>query len=105
MSKLYYREKLIIFVEKLFTHTGDAKGKFVDNEYFFESVIIASKSGQIDQNTQARWNKIWKELNIKEELIIGTKSTSSYIRTINSKRNKSLKKYLDFILEEFYKTI
>jgi hypothetical protein len=105
MSNLYYREKLIFLVEKLFTHTGDAKSKFIENERYFESVIIAAKSGQIDQITQDRWNVIWKDLNSKEELVLGTKLSSSFTRTINSKRNNSLKKYLDFILEEFYKVI
>jgi hypothetical protein len=105
MSKEYYKEKLIKLVERLFTHEGDARCKLIENENLIEIVILASKSGDIEKETQNKWDVIWLELNSKPELNIGNRVSSSFARTIQSKRNKSLIKYLDFFLEEFYKVL
>ena len=105
MSKEYYREKLIKLVEKLFANTGDARTKFVENEELIETVILASRSGDIDEETKNKWDIFWYDLNKKQELNIGNRIFSSFVRTVQSKKNKSFEKYLDFILEEFFKVL
>lgn len=104
MSKQYYKEKLIKLVEKLFTHQGDAKSKFIEFEELIYNVYLSSKSGDVEKAITDKWDVIWHELNSKPELS-GNKVFSSFSMTIRSKRNKSLIKYLDFFLEEFYRVI
>ena len=103
MKNTYYREKLIKLVDVLFLETGDARSKFLKNEKFFENVYLASQT--TDEETRNRWEVVFRELNTKEELNLGNRQFSSYSMTVQSKRNSSLKKYLEFILEEFYKVL
>lgn len=105
MSKEYYNEKLIKLVGHLFTNTGDARTKFIENEELIETVILASKSRAIDEETQNKWDIFWYDLNKKPELNLENRIFTSFVRTVQSKKNKSFEKYLDFILEEFYKII
>lgn len=91
-------------VEKLFTHQGDARNKFIELEDLILATYLSCKSGNIDKTTIDKWDDIWHELNSKPELS-GNKVFSSFSMTIRSKRNKSLIKYLDFFLEEFYRLI
>ena len=72
-------------------------------EKFFENVYLASHT--TDEETKNRWEVVFRELNTKEELNLGNRQFSSYSMTVQSKRNSSLKKYLEFILEEFYKVL
>jgi hypothetical protein len=105
MSKTYYREKLMKLVEKLFTHQGDAKSKFIEFENLIDNAYISSKSGGVEKAIVDKWDVIWNELNVKPELNLGNRVFSSFFNTVKSKRNKSLVKYLDFFLEEFYRVI
>jgi hypothetical protein len=105
MSKTYYREKLMKLVEKLFTHQGDAKSKFIEFEDIIYTVYLSSKSGDVEKAVVDKWDEIWKELNVKPELDLGNRVFSSFFNTVKSKRNKSLVKHLDFFLEEFYRVI
>lgn len=105
MSKTYYKVKLIKLVEKLFTHQGDAKSKFIEFEDIIYTAYLSSKSFGVEKAVIDKWEEIWKELNVKPELTIGNIVLSSFFRTVQSKRNKSLVKYLDFFLEEFYRVI
>lgn len=104
MSEIYYKEKLLKLVEKLFTHQGDAKSKFIELEELIFATYLSTKIGDMDKTRIDKWDAIWHELNSKPELS-GNKVFSSFSMTIRSKRNKSLIKYLDFFLEEFYRVI
>ena len=57
------------------------------------------------RQTKYRWEVVFRELNTKEELNLGNRQFSRYSMTVKSKRNSSPKKYLEFILEEFYKVL
>lgn len=103
MKNTYYREKLAKLVEALFLDTGDARSKLLKNEKFFENVYLASHT--TDEKTKYKWEVVYRELNTKEELNLGKRQFSSYSMTVKSKRNSSLKKYFEFILEEFYKVL
>lgn len=105
MSKIYYKEKLIKLVEKLFTHDGDAKSKFIEFENLILATYLFSKSEEVENRVAIKWDLIWQELNTKPALEIGDKAFSSFYLTVRSKKNKSLIKYLNFFLEEFYRTI
>ena len=105
MSKTYYKEKLIKLIEKLFTHDGDAKSKFIEFEDLILATYLSSKSGEMENGVADKWDLIWKELNTKPALQIGDKVFSSFHLTVRSKRNKSLVKNLNFFLEEFYRTL
>jgi hypothetical protein len=105
MSDKYYREKIMKLVEKLFTHEGNVKNKFIEYEELIFSTYLISKNNTLNSETTIKWDAIWKELNIKSELNLGNRYYSSFYNTVKSKRNKSLIKYLDFFLEEFYRVI
>ena len=92
-------------VEKLFTHQGDAKSKFIEFEDLIETAYLSSKSCGVEKEVVEKWDEIWYELNVKPELTSGNRVFSSFFNTVKSKRNKSLVKYLDFFLEEFYRVI
>ena len=59
-----------------------------------------------DLDVQNKWDAIWAELNTEAPLIIrGETISSSFCQTVLKKRNKTLERYLHFILEEFYNVL
>lgn len=92
-------------VEKLFTHQGDAKSKFIEFEELIYDAYLSSKSSDVEKAIRDKWDVIWQELNTKPELNSGNRVFSSVFITVRSKRNKSLSKYLNFFIEEFYRVI
>lgn len=103
----YYREKLIKLTSSMFTHYGDAKMRFIANEDNLFTVYLAAKSIPNETEIFKFWDNMWSELNINEPITDskGNVIRSSFCNTVLSKRNKSLEKYLFFIIEEFYKVI
>ena len=104
MSNSYYKEKLLGLVEKLFVNEGDVSKRLIDNENLIFSVMLASQNINSEDRTKKKWLELWEELNTKKELKLGeNKTISSFVMTVKSRRNKTLKKYLHFILEEYFK--
>lgn len=105
MSEVYYREKIISLTDKLFVETGDARSRIINCQDKLQSAFYASTSEFVPLSIQLKWKNFYKELNSEEfwqtddGAIIQTSLTASVLR----KRNKSLEKYLHFILEEFYR--
>jgi len=101
-ESIYYRGKLYSLFNKIFIETGDARSRFINCEEQFESTYLASLSDGVPNEIKEYWNKMWNELNSKDELIMnqGRFIRSSFYQTIKSKRSKTLEKYLLFILEE-----
>lgn len=101
-ESIYYRVKLYNLFSKIFIETGDARSRFINCEKQFESAYFASLSDGVPTEIKEYWNKMWNDLNSKEELIMnqGKFIHSSFYQTVKSKRNKTLEKYLLFILEE-----
>ena len=66
--------------------------------------MLASQNINSEDRTKKKWLELWEELNTKKELKLGeNKTISSFVMTVKSRRNKTLKKYLHFILEEYFK--
>ena len=101
-ESIYYRGKLFDLFNEIFIETGDARSRFSNCEKQFESAYYASLSNGVPNDIKRYWNKMWNDLNTKEELVMnrGKLIFSSFHQTIKSKRNKTLEKYLLFILEE-----
>ena len=101
-ESIYYRGKLFNLFNKIFIETGDARSRFSNCEKHFESAYYASLSNGIPTEIKEYWNKMWSDLNTKEELVMdsGKLNFSAFNQTLKSKRNKTLEKYLLFILEE-----
>jgi hypothetical protein len=101
-ESIYYRGKLYSLFNKIFIETGDARSRFINCEEQFDSAYLASLSDGVPNEIKKYWDKMWKDLNSKDELIMnqGKFIRSSFYQTIKSKRNKTLEKYLLFILEE-----
>lgn len=106
MNNLYYKEKLNKLIEKLFTNENNARERLIENEELIFTVLLASKSDDIDVETQNNWQKLWNELNVKNEIrLTENRIISSFKNTILSKRNKTLSKYIELIYEEYLKII
>ncbi len=106
MNNLYYKGKLNKLIEKLFTNENNARERLIENEELIFTVLLASKSDDIDVETQNNWQKLWNELNVKNEIrLTENRIISSFKNTILSKRNKTLSKYLELIYEEYLKII
>lgn len=105
MSKLYYRNKIISLTEKLFIGTGDARSRIINCEDKIFSAHLASNTNEVPQEIRDRWKEIWEEFNSKNELVDSKFRLiqSSLCSTIRSKKNKTLKIFLLFIFEEFYR--
>ncbi|MEE9432103.1 MAG: hypothetical protein V3V16_13725 [Melioribacteraceae bacterium] len=101
-ESLYYREKLFNLFNKLFIETGDARSRFINCEKQFSVANDASMYDGVPNDIKECWNKMWNDLTTKEKLVMdrGNFILSSFHETIKSKRNKTLQKYLLFILEE-----
>jgi hypothetical protein len=101
-ESVYYRGKLFNLLNKLFIETGDARDRFISCEKQFSVAYDASMYDGVPIEIKEYWNKMWNDLNSKEELVMsrGSFVFSSFHQTIKSKRNKTLQKYLLFILEE-----
>lgn len=97
---LYYNQKVIRLVEKLFLDTGDARTKIINCERQIEDALWGSKQAGINTDL---WEKYWKELNVKDDWYNsnGSLIASSLFLTVRAKRNKSLQKYLHFFLKEY----
>jgi hypothetical protein len=98
---IYYNEKLWNLISKLFTDTSDARNRFINYEEKFEIAYYASRTEFNPKEVREYWEKMWVDLNSKEAYYNGSSMIkSSFFQTILSKRNKSLEKYLGFLLEE-----
>jgi len=104
-DSIYYRGKILNLFNKLFSNSGDARSRFIDCENELSAAYHGSLYEGVPDNVKKHWEKIWKELNSKEALEMKNVTLSPYNRTVYSKRNKSLVKHLEFILEEFYRLI
>ena len=106
MSQIYYNQKLIKLIEKLFINGKDAREKLIENEDLIFTVYLASNSNDLDTKTKSSWNKIWNDLNTNKELTLTKDRTiSSFRNTVSSKRKKTLSNYLLLIFEEYSKII
>ena len=106
MNNLYYKQKVNKLVERLFTNENNARDRLIENEELIFTILLASKSDDIDIETQNNWQKLWDELNVKNEIkLTENRLISSFKNTILSKRNKTLCKYLEIIYEEYSKII
>jgi len=107
MSKIYYREKIIKLINDLFTQTGDARSRIIRNEKNIQNTYLASKSDEIPEKVRIIWDKYWNELNSKNAIYLKDKTVvvNSMTSTLLSKKNKTMKKYLEFFLEEYYRVL
>lgn len=107
MNGLYYREKVLKLVERLFIETGDAKSRILNCEEKILCAKLASGAEDVPHEIRKRWIEIWDELNKEPELNTsdGKIILSSFKNTVSKKRNKSMEKYLLFFLEEFYRVL
>ena len=104
MNNFYYRQKLNKLIEKLFINENNARERLIENEELIFTVFLASKSDEIDMDTQKNWQKLWNDLNVKNEIRLAENIViSSFKNTILSKRNKTISKYLELIFEEYSK--
>ena len=101
-ESVYYRGKLFNLFNKIFIEYGDARNRFINCEKQFSVAYDASMYNGVPNEIKEYWNKMWNDLNTKEELVMnkGSFTLSSFHQTIKSKKNKTLQKYLQFILEE-----
>jgi hypothetical protein len=98
---IYYNEKLSNLIDKLFIDSGDARNRFINYEEKIEIAYKASRTEFNPKEVREYWEEMWTDLNSKEPYYNGsTMIKSSFYQTILSKRNKSLEKYLGFLLEE-----
>lgn len=102
IKSVYYHGKIMNLFNKIFIETSDARDRFINCEKQFTDAYFASGDKYVPSEIQTHWEKIWTELNKKEQFVIdnGKRVYSSFHQTIKSKRNKTLEKYLLFILEE-----
>lgn len=107
MSELYYRNKIISLSEKLFIETGDSRSRIINCEEQIFSAQLASNTEDVPQEIRDRWTEIWEDFNKKKEMFDGKSRLiqSSLSSTITSKRNKSLKNFLLFVLKEFHRVL
>lgn len=106
MDKMYYRSKVLSLMDKIFIQTGDARSRLISCEDKLSAVVDAALSNDVPENICKSWQEIWDELNTKEDLYIGNALVkSSFYLTVMGKRNKSMEKYLHFIIEEFYRVV
>jgi hypothetical protein len=106
MNNLYYKQKLNKLIEKLFINENNARERLIENEELIFTVFLASKSDDIEFDTQKNWQKLWNDLNVKNEIRLAeNRVISSFKNTILSKRNKTISKYLELIFEEYSKII
>ena len=103
----YYKEKILSLFDKLFLEVGDAKSRIINCENKIESAYWASKTDEVPLQSQNKWEEIYNELNSKKAWIDknGNEISSSLVSTLKRKRNKSMKKYFHFFLEEFYRVL
>ena len=103
----YYREKLIKLLNKLYLEIGDARYRFIHCEDEFEMTYLASKEENIPKKVKEFWEKMWCELNKNKEIIFKSNNLvlSSFSHTVKSKKNKTMTKYLEFILEEYNRLV
>lgn len=101
-KSIYYKEKISKLFNKIFIETGDARSRFINCEKEFSVAYDASMYEGVPINIKEYWIKMWNDLNTKEELVMdsGNWAFSSFHQTVMSKRNKTLEKYLLFLLEE-----
>lgn len=100
-ESIYYRGKLFNLFNKIFIESGDARSRFINCEKQFSVAYDASMYDGVPKNVKEYWSKMWNDLNTKEGLLdSGNIIFSSFHQTIKSKRNKTLEKYLLFLLEE-----
>jgi hypothetical protein len=99
---IYYYEKISNLIDKLFIDSCDSRCRFIKYEEKIKTAYFASKTELNPKEVREYWEKMWSDLNSKEAYYNGsTMIKSSLFQTIQSKRNKSLEKYLGFILEEY----
>ncbi|MCD8433543.1 hypothetical protein LNJ05_12300 [Tenacibaculum finnmarkense genomovar ulcerans] len=101
-ESIYYRGKLLNLFNKIFVEIGDVRSRFINCEKQFSVAYDASMYDGVPLEIKEYWKMMWNDLNTKEELIMdkGTLTYSSFHQTIKSKKNKTLEKYLHFLLEE-----
>ncbi len=104
-DSIYYREKILKLFNKLFLNSGDARSRFIDCENELNAAYHGSMFDGVPLDVKEHWEKIWKELNRKEALELKNATLSPFNRTVYSKRNKTLVKYLEFISEEYSRLI
>ena len=100
----YYREKILKLHDALFLSPLSGREKFQQLEKQFDTVYLASKDIE-DTNIRNKWEEIWQELNKHEGMPIRNHEISSFMQTVGKSRNKTLEKYLHFVLEEFYRVL
>lgn len=98
--KFYYKEKVMNLNYRLQLELGDARSRICNCETHIENAYRASKGG-ISSEMEGQWNLVWKELTVNENLTSG----SSVCKTVRLKRNKSMKKYLDFFHNELLRVL
>ncbi|GEM_PF-3599606 len=101
MSEIYYREKVVKLHNKLFLSTKSARFNFIDNDDHWDTAYMASKTIK-DDATIREWDRVWSELTKKKSPYI---ERSDFVHTILSKQNRSLEKYLLFVLEQYGEVI
>ncbi|WP_343330588.1 type I pullulanase [Polaribacter staleyi] len=105
-KEIYYKEKLLGLVEKLFIETGDARSRFINCEERLKAAYAASKIESNSNDVIAFWDNLWNDLNEKEALYNNTiELKSSFLMTVQSKENAALEKYLLFFLKEVSRLI
>lgn len=107
MKELYYREKILSLVDKVFVEIGDARSRIQNCEDKIFTAYLASKMSGVPQEVKDKWEVIWSELNVESEWADrkGRQITSSLVATTRKKRNQTMQKYLTFFLEEFYRVL
>lgn len=99
---IYYREKIFKLHDALFLSPLSARQKFQQLENHFGAAYFASK-GIEESDIRNRWEQIWQDLNKYEGLSFKNHEISAFVYTVGRMRNKSIEKYLHFILEEFHR--
>ena len=101
-----YRDKLISLVDKLFIDVEGSITRIKNCEKKIHDVKIYSYEDGVPIEVQKKWEEIWNDLHSKEPIRIdGVIVEKSIDVTMSNKKNKSMKKYLQFILEEFYRVL
>lgn len=107
MNEIYYRTKIINLIDHIFVDTGDAKSRIRNCEDKIFNACMASKSKEVPIEVKDRWEKIWYELNYREDWYDkgGRLIQTSLNASLKRRHNKTMKAYLQFFLEEFYRVI
>lgn len=107
MSNSYYREKLIKLFEKIYAGSGDARSRIINCEDHIFTAYIASRNDEIPVEVKLKWDKLWNDLNQEPEWRTkdGQVIMTSLRKTVLKKRNRTMRNYLAFFLEEFYRVI